>query len=891
MASPFRTALLLALLQAPAFCSAAAVADVPMLAEAALELELEFTAAFDVLMAGKLQDGLPMMAATLKRSQRELGESAPHTLKAHDYYAATLMRMGRLAEAKAEFELILVRHQAAGSQDSRGALSSLNNLANAVAGLESAQAALPLFKQALAQRARTVGEDDLDSCTVLGDYAWALGESGQLHPSLALVERALALRIQLQGERHSWTLTAMNNLGHTLAQLGRYADALAVHEKVLKIRMADAGERHPSTLVSMSNTALMLRKLGRSEEARVLHQGAVDLQTQTLGATHFSTMTSRRGLASDLIALGRPQQAEAELRRLLADSLALYGPKHKHAQYTRVELALALERSHQLAAALAELDLALAIYLETVGPAHFDSIEVGLRRARLLRLLGRPAEATAALIGLHAAALQQYGAGFPLSLTAATELAANLAALGRLAEAEPLLAGVVTAAEALRAEMPAGEDEARRQQHRGFADAYRLYARVLAGLGSLDAAFAMLERSKARSLLEQMAERNTALAAGVPAEQWADLQIAREASHVLTAKLSEAKSPAERQAWLERLSAAKAEMADRHLQLLAQYPHYRRVVSLAPARRQDAKLLPAGALLVSYSLEADADRLSAMTLDARGRLRWHDLGRLEGLADRVESLRLWSTQQGSQRRRLVGDSGQAVEIVRWQQPGHQLPNWRAVSAQAPACEGGQTRPAGCRPLESQIVWQQADYEQLSRTLSAQLLTPLRAELQGHRRWLLSPDKALGLLPFDVLPWRGQPLVKAVALSQLASLSVLHTDAAQPPAATPQGLALLAMANPEFADTGDNRWQALPAGQPARSRAGRRAVQASRRPGAAADRAAGQRGAPAVGLPLGRVGPRPPCVDRKPRLVRCRAPAGLQADSARGRLGHHPAGGR
>jgi CHAT domain-containing protein len=798
----------LVVLQAPA------LADPAPAAQVGLALEREFTAAFDVLMAGQLQTGLPMMEAALKRSQRELGEQAAHTLKVHDFYAATLMRLGRLDQARSEFELILARHRAAGTADSRSALSSLNNLGNVVANAESPQAALPLFKQALEQRARTLGDDDLESCSVLADYAWALGESGQLHQSLALAERALALRVKLQGERHSWTLTALNNFGHTLFQLGRYSDALAVHEKVLKTRLADSGERHPSTLVAMNNTALTLRHLGRFEEARVLHQRAVGLQTEILGPTHFSTLTGRRGLASDLAALGRTDEALAALRPLLADSLQAYGPKHRHALYTRVELALALERAQRLDQALAELETALAIYLDSAGPEHFNSIEVGVLRARLLRLLGRPAEATAELRGLHALALQHYGARFSLSLMAAAELAANLAAAGKLADAEPLLAGVVEAAEALRAELPAGEDDGRRQQHRRFAEAYRLQVRVLAGLGRLDEAFVMLERSKARSLLEQMSERASALAAGVSAAQWAELQMAREAAHVLSTKLREAKSTAERQDWLAQLSAAQASGLQVQAALRAQYPGYSRASGLQPAGPGDAGLLPRTGLLISYSLEADENRLSALTLDPQGRVQWHPLGRLDGLAEQIEALRLWSTQQGPSRRRLVGDAGQALEVVRWQ-PGGQPPRWRVVAADAADCPAAQNSPAACRPPGAQVVWQAADYEELRRSLADQLLMPLRTRLAGHGQWLISPDKALGLLPFDVLPWQGRALADTVALSQLQSLSVLRAARAARPAAAPQRLALFAIGNPEFAATAGEAaapWPLLPASQ-------------------------------------------------------------------------------
>ncbi|MBT9491843.1 MAG: CHAT domain-containing protein [Paucibacter sp.] len=829
-----RAVMLAVLLQAPAFA-----ADAP--AGQALALELEFKAAFEVLMAGKLQTGLAAMEAALRRSQRELGEQAPHTLKVHDYYAATLFRLGRLAEAQTEFELILKRHRVAGSADRRDALSSLNNLANVVAAAQSPQAALPLFEQALAQRARTLGDDDLESCSVLADYAWALGEAGRLHESLPLAERALALRLQLHGERHSWSLTGMNNMAHSLFQLGRHADALALHERVLKLRLAESGERHPSTLVSMNNTALALRHMGRQEEALTLHQRAAALQTETLGPRHFSSLTGRRGVAGDLLALNRVDEATPALRALLDDSVQAYGPKHHHAQYTRIELGLALEKGGAFAEALAQLDAALAIYLETLGAEHFKTLDAGMLRARVLRRLGRQAEAASALRPLQANAGRLYGPSSELALAVGTELARNLAALGERAEAERLLADVVVWSEQ-QAASQLGLPQARRQQSeqgRQQLEAYRLRARLLAELGRLPEAFAMLEHSKARALLAQMSERETALGAGVTAAQWSELQTARERAHVLSHKLSEAKSPTERQQWLDQLTAAQLSAAEVQARLRLQYPRYQRVAALPVAGLAAAARLPKQGLFISFLLEGEAQpsdpqavpELGAFSLDAKGRLQWHALGPQPGLADSIESLRLWSTQaQIGIQRRFVGDAGQALEILHWQQQGR--PRWRVVpalgqhAAAARACPARGLWPPDCRPAGAVAVWSHADYAHLRRHLAAQLLQPMQARLRAHPQWIVSPDGALGSLPLDVLPWRGAELAARVAVSQLQSLSVLQAlqdagSSSRMQAAQP--LALLAIGNPQFDGV-----TAITAGRP-----GAAELQRSRSPRAAA----------------------------------------------------------
>jgi len=789
-------ALTVALVLAPSPCRAeAATLPAQTAAPGAAALEAGFDAAFGVLMRGDFRAGLPLIEAVLLRSQSELGAGAAFTLKVHDYYAGTLLRMGRLADARREFELILARYRDAGTESSLGALSSLNNYANVIASIESPQAALPIFERALGLRSALVGEDHLESVTVLADYAWVLGETGRPHEALALLEQAVALRIKLQGERHSWTLSTLNSLGHLLSQLGRYADALAVHERVLRLRLAESGERHPSTLVSMSNTALMLKYLGRFEEARTLHQRAVELQTETLGRRHTSTLTSRRGLAGDLLGLGRLDEAHAALRELLDDSVLAHGVKHRHAQYTRLELALALERLKRPAEALVDVDTALAIHLEVAGVDHFNTLSAGLQRAHLLRLLGRTDEAVTALRDIHPRFSRLYGTAFPFTIRAAAELAACLEAQGELAQAEALLARLVDDAEALRAALPVGEDAALQQLNQQFGEAYRLRVRVLAGLGRLDEAFVMLERSKARSLLEQMSERGTALAAGVSVAQWDELRIARERAHALGSRLSEAKTPVERALGLDELQRASAGIARVQAALREQYPRYTRVSSLDLAGAGDGRLLPRDALFISYLLEGDG-RLSAMTLDGQGRLEWHAMGQGQGLSDSIESLRLWSTQQGG-KPSFQGDAGQPLEIVRWQ--AGDRPRWRVLPRGAAECTA-EAAPGPCRPTGARVVWQRAEQDELRQALSERLLRPLQARLARHGLWVVSPDQALGLLPFDVLPWAGKRhLAAKVAVSQLQSLSVLRaTRAAARPGST-GGLALLAIGNPDFGD--------------------------------------------------------------------------------------------
>jgi hypothetical protein len=53
-----------------------------------------------------------------------------------------------------------------------------------------------------------------------------------------------------------------------------------------------------------------------------------------------------------------------------------------------------------------------------------------------------------------------------------------------------------------------------------------------------------------------------------------------------------------------------------------------------------------------------------------------------------------------------------------------------------------------------------------------LLEPLKARLQSKKRWIISPDGALALIPFESLIFEEKPVIANYSVSYVQSLSVL-----------------------------------------------------------------------------------------------------------------------
>jgi len=772
-------------------------------------LEADFLALWPALLRGEFKAGLPLLESLVQQSQSQLGASAASTLKFRYFLGSVLHRMGRLAEAKASFTETLQLHEEAGTQDSRSALGTQAALARVVEDLDSPRAALPLYEDAMAQRRRTVGDDDLESVTLLDDYAGALVEVGQVHAALPLLDQALQMRTRELGTTHRWTLTTLNNRANAFVRLGRYAEALADSETVLRMRMQTLGERDPTTLVAMNITGTALASVGRLEEALVLHERAAALRAELLGPNHPSTLSSRRALADDLLLLGRAGDAQVALLELARQGASAWGPAHRSTLSARVLLA----RSHELlgehAAALAELDALLALQVQALGADHFDTLSAGIQRARVLRLLDRAPEACSVLLGLVPVIAERYGQRMAIYAEGVAELAAcdlETQAPARAAAAlAQLLAKVGTAPDTVNPDdSGANADQERRR------DWQRMRVRAQTQQADMHTAFALLEASKSERLLASLGERAAADSAGVTRLEMGELQDHRERVMLLRDATRTARLPKDRQNALQALDQAVLAMQTLQTSLRQRYPMYRQLTQLPAAGTSVAGQLPPRALLVSFMVEA-GQHVGAFTVNSQGRVQWHPLGARPGLAQTVESLRLWATQLGN--RRLADDRGRVIQIVRWDAGAH--PRWRAVTLDARTCSNSAEAP-GCRPLHARKVDSTADYDELRQHLASFLLAPLRQRLEAHPHWVLSPDNGLGALPWDVLPWRGGFVAQHARISQVASLASLAAMAAtgRTRQARRSGMALLAIGSPNFR-TG---FQAAGNGQAARNEA-------------------------------------------------------------------------
>lgn len=256
---------------------------------------------------------------------------------------------------------------------------------------------------------------------------------------------------------------------------------------------------------------------------------------------------------------------------------------------------------------------------------------------------------------------------------------------------------------------------------------YGDYARLLAAQGETERAFAVAEMTRARVLAESLGGARAAseqLRAGEAYRRYTEQAAAVErlTTQLAAARRAEPRDAAYAEALARQFAEAAAELDARELALGRESPQWRELAAPRPdvlSVARVAERLPAGTLMLAYLYFSKYLLSWAVTRD--GLVGYESVVELDGRPLRPGALasraRAWV--------RAVGGRG---------------------------ASGGDTSEAA---------------------LSEALLGPYEEELARAEHLLIVPFAELNTLPFQALPWRGQPLGLQKPLSYLPAASLLQ----------------------------------------------------------------------------------------------------------------------
>ena len=245
-----------------------------------------------------------------------------------DALAGLLRHQGKLDEAEPLYRDAVAERRKALGDAHPDTLSSVNNLAIVLRLQGKLNKAEPLCRDALAGRRKALGDAHPDTLSSLNHLAGLLRDQGKLDEAEPLCRDALAGRRKALGDAHPDTLSSVNNLAGLLRDQGKLDEAEPLYRDSLAGRRKALGDAHPDTLSSVSNLAMLLKDLAKLDEADALYTELIASKRASLGSAHPSTLDTLEDVAILRAAQGADAEAEALYREALAGLRAALGVAH-----------------------------------------------------------------------------------------------------------------------------------------------------------------------------------------------------------------------------------------------------------------------------------------------------------------------------------------------------------------------------------------------------------------------------------------------------------------------------------------------------------------------------------------------------------------------------------
>jgi len=260
---------------------------------------------------------------------------------------------------------------------------SINNLANLYDKQFQYAKAEPLYLEALKIRRETLGNKHPDTASSINNLAKLYYDQAQYAKAEPLFVELLKIRREALGNKHPNTATSINNLAMLYKSHGQYGKAEPLLIESLKIRREVLGNKHTDTAIGVNNLAQLYLYQAEYAKAELLYLEALKIRRETLGDIHPDTATSINDLG--LLYSGQAQYAKAE--PLYLEALKIYqdllGNKHPHTATILVNLASLYYHQADYAKAEPLYLEALKIRRETLGNKHRDTADSISGLARL----------------------------------------------------------------------------------------------------------------------------------------------------------------------------------------------------------------------------------------------------------------------------------------------------------------------------------------------------------------------------------------------------------------------------------------------------------------------------------------------------------------------------
>ncbi|MFV8835639.1 tetratricopeptide repeat protein [Aquisalimonas sp.] len=317
------------------------------------------------------------------------GADHPETRTSRHQLATWHEERGELQQAVELYREALQQRERTLGQRDAGLIPYLTNIGAVYKAMDDIAAAKPWYRRALDIAERQYGNGHPTTAACLDNLAGVIYAEHDFDQAETLYQRALGIAETVFGAMHAATAAAAHNLGAVMDAREDFRTAEMLFQRALDVREELFGAEHVDTASTLHNLAGVKDAMGRYTDAEPLYRKAIANWEALVGEQHPATATSVNNLADLLRETGQYDEAEQLYRRNLETWGSLMGGDHPHTLMTLCELAGLFAEQQRYQEAEPMLRDAVDRTAQVLGRDNMDHINAVTRLAALYRDTGR----------------------------------------------------------------------------------------------------------------------------------------------------------------------------------------------------------------------------------------------------------------------------------------------------------------------------------------------------------------------------------------------------------------------------------------------------------------------------------------------------------------------
>jgi len=541
----------------------------------------------------------------------------------------------------------------------------------------------------------------------------------------------------ISGNETPQQIKLRSDLAEVYLVLGHYDDALSLCREILGIVAKYLPPNSAEALKARETAADVQRRLGRYSEAGKSYTELLALQNSSQPEDKVTQLRLKNKLLAIQIDTSRKGVDAYVLpaERQYAECLALFGNEQDQTIVAQENLLAALECAGKYDVAIMQGEKIKQQLLVKAGQGNLAVLPVLQRLAGMYYQAGHHENA----LQIQEKVVQSYqailGEEYPQTLGAVKDLAKIYWSKGMNTEARLLLNTVIGKVEWLRTNAVTMVDS-RQSFFAQWVEVYKLLLDIDLQEGRGKDAFYLSELAKGRTLLDAAALQYAETAGNLSEQDWRQIRQYQQKMNMLDGEIAKNfENPAKKLELEKQKLSWQSKLTDFHSWLKtnnAKYASMNSTPVIVGAVEGQASLAEDTAFLSYILLD---NKLIIFLLTSDGGLQQSVVEVQASFAGTVDAYR----------------SYWAGKNKIWQTAD------RAFVAQT-------LKP----DAEAKRVENEKDMETY---LGDVLLQPFEAQLAKKRHWIISPDGALGMLPFETLFFQGKRAINNYDISYIQSLSL------------------------------------------------------------------------------------------------------------------------